>query len=355
MNQRIRTLAIVALTASSALAVVGCSDAKSDMKVAEEKPVVTIPVIAKPVSIGAIDAAYGTTASLEAAEEAAVAARVSGIVTQLFVEEGDYVEAGQPLAQQDVEKLNLELKRATANLNQLKNDLQRNKKIYEKNLISSEAYDRIKYQYDAQKAATDLAKLNLEYATIKAPISGVVAMRYIKEGNLLKQNAAAFHISDLSEIHAIIHIPESEKAGLQVGQIANVMVEASEHPFQGNVERISPIVDKDSGTIRVTVSLKDKTAQLRPGMFGRVSVIYDTHLKAMLVPKDSVVSQDDERSLFVVKEGIAYKRLVSIGFSNADYVEIVKGVELNDMVITTGQRNLKDEANVELIQAVANL
>jgi len=169
MNQRIRTLAIVALTASSALAVVGCSDAKSDMKVAEEKPVVTIPVIAKPVSIGAIDAAYGTTASLEAAEEAAVAARVSGIVTQLFVEEGDYVEAGQPLAQQDVEKLNLELKRATANLNQLKNDLQRNKKIYEKNLISSEAYDRIKYQYDAQKAATDLAKLNLEYATPTTP------------------------------------------------------------------------------------------------------------------------------------------------------------------------------------------
>jgi len=355
MKHSIRTLTMVALTAGSILSLSACSDAKSDMKVAEVKEVVNIPVIAKPVSIGAIDAAYGTTASLEAAEEAAVAARVSGIVTNVYVEEGDYVEAGQVLAQLDVDKLKLELKRANANLSQMNNDLQRNKKIYEKNLISSEAYDRIKYQFDAQKAATDLAKLNLEYATIKAPISGVVAMRYIKEGNLLKQNAAAFHITDLSEIHAVIHIPESEKAGLEVGQLANVLVEAADYPFQGKIQRISPIVDKDSGTIRVTVSLKDKTAILRPGMFGRVSVIYDTHQQAMLIPKDSILSEDDERSVFIVKEGIAHKRLVSTGFSNSNFVEVVEGLELTDMVITTGQRNLKDQSNVEIIEAVANL
>ncbi|RLA02952.1 MAG: efflux transporter periplasmic adaptor subunit [Gammaproteobacteria bacterium] len=353
MNRTIYRLAIIILLAGHSFLLSGCSEAKSDEKVVEE--IVTIPVRAERATVGTIDATYGTTASLEAAAEATVAARVSGIVTAVFVEEGDYVEAGQPLAQLDIEKLELELKRATANLSQISNDLQRNNKVYKKKLISSESYDRVKFQYDAQKAATDLAKLNLEYATIRAPISGVVAMRYIKQGNLLGQNDAAFHITDLSEIHGVLHIPESEKAELVVGQVAYVAVEAARLPFKGEIQRISPVIDKDSGTIRVTVSLRDESAVLRPGMFSRVSVIYDTHQKAILVPIDSVVSEDDEVAVFVVKDGIAYKQIVSIGFSNANHVEILSGIEANDMVITRGQRNLRNETNVELITAVANL
>ena len=100
---------------------------------------------------------------------------------------------------------------------------------------------------------------------------------------------------------------------------------------------------------------KDKTAILRPGMFGRVAVIYDSHNKAMLIPKDSLISEDDEVSVYVVKDGIAYKRSVTLGFSNSDYVEITTGIEVNEMVITTGQRNLKNESNVELINTLANL
>ncbi len=352
MGQRAQLLAAITLTVSSIFVLSGCSEAKSEIVVAKE--VVTIPVIAEPVAIGSINATYATTASLEAAEEAAVAARVSGVVTSIMVEEGDYVEAGQILAQLEVDRLTLELKRASANLNKQANDLRRQEKMYEQNLVSSEEYDRIRYQYEAQKAATDLASLNLDYATIRAPISGVVAVRYIKEGNLLKQNSPAFHITDLSELHAIIHLPESEKAALVVGQLAHVMVDAAEYPFSGNVLRISPIVDKDSGTVRVTVSLKDKQNVLRPGMFSRVSVIYDTHVQTILVPKESVLTQDDETSVYVVEEGIAHKRNVSIGFSNANSVEILAGIETSDIIITKGQRNIKDKANVELINTVAN-
>jgi len=227
--------------------------------------------------------------------------------------------------------------------------------MYQKDLVSSEAYEKIKYQFEAQKAATDLAKLNLQYATIRAPISGVVAKRYIKAGNLLKESEPAFHISDLSELHGVIHIPESEKADLEVGQPARVYVEAANNPFEGEILRISPIVDKDSGTVRVTISLKDQTRVLRPGMFGRVTIVYDTHEMALLVPKASVISQDKDTSVFIIKDGLAHKRTVAIGFSNAEVVEILDGIDKNDMVITAGQRNLKDKLNVELINPVASL
>ena len=353
MIHRAKLFTTIALTIISVFVLSACSEAKSDIKVTEK--IVTIPVTAEPVTVAAIDATYGTTTSLEAAAEADVVAKVSGVVTEILVEEGDYVVAGQVLAQLEVEKLTLELNQASANLNQLANDLRRHEKLYQKNLVSLEAYDRIRFQYEAQKAVTDLAKLNLDFATIRSPIAGVIAIRYIKSGNLLMQNAPAFHITDLSELHAIIHLPESEKAVLAVGQLANIMVDAAEYPFQGSIQRISPIVDSDSGTIKVTVSLKDKTAILRPGMFGRVGIVYDTHEQTVLVPKDTVLTEDDEISVFIVKENIAYKQSVSIGFSNADYIEIIAGIEVGDMVVTRGQRNLKNESNVELIAAMVKL
>ena len=350
MKKTFRAVTIITLTAAAMSLLSACSEAKSEEKVVEE--IISIPVLAEPVVIGSINAAYGTTASLEAAEEAAIAARVSGIVTEVFVEEGDYVEAGQALAQLDVDKLTLEYNRAAAKLNQAKNDLNRNKKMFEKSLVSSEIYDRVNFEYQAQKAATDLAKLNLDYATIRSSISGIVAIRHIKAGNLLKQNEAAFQITDLSEIHAIIHIPESEKADLQIGQPAYVYVQASPTPFVGQIQRISPVIDKDSGTIRVTVSLKDESAVLRPGMFSKVSIVYDTHQNAILVPKDSVLSEDAEQSVYVIEDGIAYKRLVTTGFINSESIEIITGVVANDLVITTGQRNLKNESHVEIIGGV---
>ncbi len=195
----------------------------------------------------------------------------------------------------------------------------------------------------------------MHYTTIRAPISGIITKRYIKEGNLLKDSEPAFHISDLTELHGVIHIPESEKADLEIGQLAKVFVDAAENPFTGKILRISPVVDRESGTIRVTLSLKDKTRVLRPGMFGRVTIIYDTHEMALLVPKSSIISQDDNISVFIIKDGLAHKRDVSTGFNNAEYVEILQGIDKSDMVITAGQRNLKDKLNVEIINPVASL
>jgi len=331
----------------------GCGEVKSEAK--EAKPVVLVPVQAEQVITGDIDAAYGTTATLEAAEESEVFARQTGVVTELLVEEGDEVSVGQILAQLETEQLELELRQAEANLKQMANDLARQKKIYKQNLVSSEDYEKIAFQFEAQKAQTDLARLNLEHATIRAPISGVIASRHIKLGNMLKINQSAFHISNLSELHAIIHLPESEKADLQADHVANIWVAASDTPFVGHIERISPVVDSDTGTIRVTVSVKDQTKVLRPGMFGRVGVIYDTHQDAMLVPKTALVTEDNVAFVFTIADGKANKKEVELGFSNSSHVEIVSGINLGDQVITMGQRNIKDQAQIEIIAAVANL
>lgn len=331
----------------------GCSESKSEAK--EEPAIAMVPVHVDTVSRGDIDAAYGTTAILEAAQEAEVASRQEGVVVKLFVEEGDYVTEGQLLAQLETDQLELELKRAEANLKQLENELARQERIYQKNLVSSEVYERIKFEHQAQKAQTDLARLNLEYASVRAPISGVVANRYIKVGNMLKHNQAAFHITDMAELHAIIHLPESEKADLKKGQTAYLKVSSQEQPIMGHIDRISPIVDKDTGTIRVTVSVRTADTELKPGMFSRVGIIYDTHQDALLIPKQALLTEDNDAYVFTVLDGKAHKTSVTTGFINQDYVEITDGIEQNDLVITVGQRNLRDKTDVEIINTVAQL
>ena len=336
----------------SALAT-GCGESKSNAS--EEKAVVLVPVQADQVVIGSIDAAYHSTAILEAAEEAQVAARLSGVVTSISVEEGDYVEAGQILAQLETDQLSLRVRQAEANLNQLANEMKRMERMHQKNMVSADAFDRIKYEYKAQKARTELAQLNLDFATIRAPISGVIAERHIKVGNMLAEQQPAFKITDMTELHAVIHMPESEETDLQPGHVAFVQVASNVNAIQGKIERISPIVDRNSGTIRVTVAVSAGENGLRPGMFSRVGIIYETHQNTMLIPKKAILTEDKDAFVFIVEDGVAHKKLVQTGFVNSDEIEIVYGITPSDIVITMGQRNLKDQAQVEIIAAVAEL
>ena len=347
-----RILVVILTSILFSVTLTGCGESKSHAT--EEKAVVLVPVQADQVAVGSIDAAYGSTAVLEAAEEASVAARQSGVVVEIQVEEGDFVEEGQVLAQLETDQLQLRAKQAQANLKQLANEMQRMKRMHKQNMVSADAYERVQFEFEAQKARTELAELNLEHATIRAPISGVVANRYIKVGNMMKVNDTAFKITDMSELHAIVHLPESEKAELKAGQTAFVQVASREAPFQGHIERISPIVDRSTGTIRVTVALSGLDG-LRPGMFGRVGIIYDTHENTMLVPKAALITEDSDAFVFVVKEGVAHKKLVTTGFVNTESIEIISGLEPQDFVITMGQRNLKDQTQVEIIEAVAKL
>ena len=221
----------------------GCSG-EAQSKAPEEEEASRIPVEAASVVRGGISAYHSGTASLEAEEEASVATKASGVVTKLFVEEGDYVSTGQPLAQLDGERLALELARTEVSLGKLKREHERNEGLFEKKLISIEEYERVKSEYEAQKAAYDLAKLELDYTTIRAPISGIVSQRLIKVGNTLRVNDPAFHISDFDPLLAVMHAPERELGKLRIGQEARLMVDALQKTvFTGVIKPVKVLTD----------------------------------------------------------------------------------------------------------------
>jgi len=324
------------------------SDAES--KDSEKEKVVSVPVEVSRVIIDDVSAFFSGTATLEAEEEAVVVARVPGVVKEILAEEGDRVKRGQILARLDDEQLRFRLNQAQADFNKLSKEHERSEELFRKNLISADAYDKVKFEYEAIKAALDLAQLELNYCAIRAPIDGIIASRFIKTGNMVNTNEQTFKITDFEPLNAMLFIPERHMRKLELRQPVSITVDAvPDNDFTGFVKLISPVIDPQSGTCKVTIEVNDPKNRLKPGMFGRVNIIYDTHHQTLLVPKEAILSEDKESALFVVRDSIALRKVVNCGYVNGTHVEILDGVKEGDTVVTIGQASLKDSSQVDII------
>ncbi len=316
----------------------------------EEEEVVAVPVeVGMPVR-GDIFAVYSGTAPIEAFAEADVIAKVAGEVREILAEEGDVVRKGQILARLDGDRLRLELNQSEANLRKLQRDYERNVDLKEKGLISSGDFDKIRYDMEALEASYNLAKLELDYTQIRAPIDGVVSNRFVRIGNTVSVNDPVFEVTSLDPLVAYLHVPEREYRNIREGQVAGIDIDAlAGQRIVAEVTRVSPVVDPETGTFKITIEISDEQRRIKPGMFGRISIVYDQHANVLQVPRSAILEDGGATSVFVVEDDKAIRRTVVTGYSNAGMIEVVEGLADGDRVITVGQIGLKDEALVTII------
>lgn len=299
-----------------------------------------------------ITSAYASTAALEPRGEAQVVAKTSGVLLKLMVEEGDRVKAGQVLARLDPERPRLEVQRAQAMLAKLESEYQRAKELFERKLLAADAHERLRFDLDTQRAAYEMARLELSYTDVVAPIDGVIAQRMVKEGNLIQNAQSMFRIVDTDPLEAVLNVPERELAILRPGLPVSLSVDSEPgRQFAGTIARVSPVIDPGSGTFRVTCEFRDPSGALKPGMFGRISVVYAERADALTVSREALIEGDGAVSVFVVREGKARRQPVKLGLLNGGLVEIVEGVEEGEQVVTTGKVTLRDGVKVQVLNA----
>jgi len=295
-------------------------------------------------------ATYSGTAPIEAFAEADVIAKVGGEIRELLVEEGDDVSKDQILARLDGARLRLELNESEARLRKLQRDYERNVDLQAKGLISEGDFEKIKFEMEALEASFNLASLELDYTQIRAPIDGVVAQRYIKLGNTVSEGEPLFRVTSLDPLVAYLHVPEREYRHIDQGQPVSIEIDALPgDPMIAAVSRVSPIVDPQTGTFKITVEIVDKERRIKPGMFGRISVVYDVHENALQIPRSAIVEDAGTMSVFVVEDNVAIRKIVTTGFGNRGMVEIVSGLEDGEQVVTVGQVSLKQDSKVTII------
>lgn len=209
---------------------------------------------------------------------------------------------------------------------------------------------KLEYNLQAAMAKRDLAALYVQESMIRSPIDGVIATRFVKSGNMAKEFDELFYIVNQDELYGIVHLPEQQLQHLRLGQDAQIFANKhTQDTTHATVLRISPIVDAQSGTFKVTLSVPNQKATLKAGMFTRVELRYDTHNNVITVPYNALVNQDNEFALYVIDGTNANRRTVTLGYREADTVEVVAGIEPGEQIVIRGHQNLKDQSLVEVI------
>lgn len=361
-----RSLAALALAISLVLA--GCgggeppaegeageaeTTAQAEKGKTDEKKVEAVPVEVAAVAKRPIAASFTGTANLEAPGEAQVVAKTSGVLLQLLAEEGDQVKAGQVLARIDPERPRLEMERARATVRKLENNYRRSQELLESKLVSAEASDQIRYDLEAARALYQLAQLELSYTNIVAPIDGVIAARAVKPGNLIQLNSSLFRIVDTSRLEAVLNVPERDLATMKEGLTVRMTADAMPGDvFEGVIDRVSPVVDAGSGTFRVVTAFAGGEG-LRPGMFGRIEVVYDQRNDALTVPRSALLQDAGETAVFAVRDSKAVRVPIEVGHLSGELAEVRKGLAEGDQVVTAGKVALRDGAAVEVLNPPA--
>jgi membrane fusion protein (multidrug efflux system) len=308
-----------------------------------------VPVAVEGVTTGPISSYYAATATLEAESRAEILARVAGVVRTLRCEEGDVVRTGQPLLQIEDAEFRYRLQQAEARTANLRSRFDRLQGMVEKNLVSVEEFDLAKSELAAAEAEEGLARLELGYATVQAPFAGVVTQRLVDTGQNVSVGSPLFQLADFDPLLARVHVPAKEFGRLRTEQSVQLTLDSDGRELTGRITLISPIIDPNSGTIKVTIEIPEHPQDVRPGDFAQVSIVTERRENRTLVPRVAVVTDKGEDVVFVAREGIAERRVVELGLSDDRHSEVLSGVEPGEQVVVRGQRSLQQGAPIRVL------
>ncbi len=328
------------------------TDVESNKSKAEkEEEKVIINVETSKVYLGDSIATFISTAVLEADRAATITTKSSGIILDILVEEGDQVNQGQVLLVLESDEQRLALKSATANYDKSLNNYTRAEKLVERGLTNREQIDNLKFETLALKATLEQAKMNLSFTQVKVPFTGTVVKRHVKIGNLVQNATAVFEVIDFDSLQAKIDVPEHQWSIMKPGLSVQFKFEALNNKIiTGEVIRVSPIIDSASGTFQVTVDVDNSDKSLRPGLFAKADIVYDQRSDVVLVDKDSIIREDELSYVYVLQgESGINKVQVSLGYEMSESYEITSGLEMGQVVVTTGKNNLTPDVQVNVV------
>ena len=368
----------------------GQKDEVSDWRVLVET------VQAEPGTVAKELVTHGT---LESEAMADITPEAGGVVTEILVEEGDTVRRGLGLAVLSNPSLEAGSDRARVELAQTRRRYEQAQNLHTQGAISDTEFQDAKDAYAIAQASHREATGSARFTRLTSPVDGTVAIRNVRIGELASGAQRAFQVVDLNRLRVIANLSEGDLTHLSTGQSVT-LTGTYDHSVrsEGEVLRISPVVDEASGTVRVTIAVnatEDQASHLRPGQFVEVRIEVDRHSDVLTIPRKAVhwqdgapiawkvvdkeETEDDDKDKdedekedenFFTKlfdgdedgdededkadpwEGVP-RRIVkrvnlTLGYSDADKAEVSDGLVAGEHIVTVGGDNLRPDADVKL-------
>jgi RND family efflux transporter MFP subunit len=319
-------------------------------------PVAGVAVV-RDTLVVSVTAAGEAAASLESK----VVARAEGEVRRLSVRESGVVGSGTLLIAIDTVDLGL-------NLRERKAELERARATYRTQTLFDDEIEDPEVRAERERAAraesgldqaliaVERAELELSRAWVRAPFRGRVANIMVSLGHRVGVGDELMTVVDIDPIKVEVQVLEAEVGHLAAGRTAQVTFAAFPgETFLGTISTINPVIDSESRTARVTVTIPNRDARVLPGMYARVSLEARRYPDRILVPKEAVLDRDYRTMVFVFQDGLAKWTYVTTGLANDSLVEIIDVpdrdmLEPGEIVLTDGHYTLIHDARVSVTE-----
>lgn len=344
MNYTIKTI----LAAAASMAVVSCGGNKTQQQATaaepQEEAVTYVETTVASYQDVPQEEVYST--SVQAYTINNVVPQSGGRITKINVEVGDFVSAGQVLAEMD--RVNLEQSRL-----KLANDsteLARIKGLFEQGGVSQSDYEAMELAYKVSKASFDNL---LENTVLRSPITGVITARNYDKGDMYAMASPIYVVQQISPVKLLVGISETDYTKVKKGDAVTLTADALPgREFTGKVNRLYPTIDPATHTFMTEVLVNNYDKALRPGMYAKVKVTFSVN-HSIVVPDAAVIKQQGSgvRSVYVVNgDNTVTLTQVTLGRHFSGQYEILDGLSDGDLVVVKGHTSLRNGSTVKTQQ-----
>ena len=308
-----------------------------------------------PVVLGTIRREVTVSGIIEPIRTVGVNAQIGGAVLSVHVEEGSEVRPGMVLARLDDREIAAQVASAEANFRVAEANFQRAERLRERQVITSAEYDRDRAAYEAARAQLEQLRTRLGYATIHAPVAGVVTPKLVEAGDIVAPQTRLFEIAEVSTMVVRVRVSELDVVHLKEGDVVAVVLDAfPDRRLRGRIRRIYPAADPATRLVPVEVALEGADASVaRPGFLARATFTLEEFENVPLVPASAIVGSAGAEAVFVVEDGKAVRRQVRTGLTSGGQVQILAGLDAGDTVVVTGGNVLREGMAVRVVNRPA--
>mgnify|MGYP000038051096 FL=1 len=295
---------------------------------------------------------YVTSGTLIARKQAELRTDIAGRITELNAAPGQFVEQGTSLVNLDDRSAKAEYARLLSQLNLSKQQLKRQESLAKTMAGATERVDVQQAEVAGLESNLRIAELALEKHRLKAPFSGVLGDIDWVEGGWISNASLFTTLDDITALKVSFDLPERYLRFADLGRKVVISSTAwPEQEFEGVITLVLPRMNEQRATIPVQAEIDNIDSLLRPGMRVRVSVEVDSGEKRLAVPARSLIHEGDKTTVLLISEEKAKPTQVTLGIENAEWVEVLTGLEVGDRVIDRGLVKAKPNAPVKVLGA----